>query len=252
MGGNSLMEGNWISGLNFIDNQRLGNQEILPQKISQNKGNNKYYFLPLILGLIGFFFQLWKHPKGWFTVFLLFLLTGIAIIVYLNQKPWEPRERDYAYAASFYAFAAWIGLGVYALYYAAKKMSFEQLKPVLTYGLGGSVFILGVQWLMDHNLAFGYSLVYVSVISLLLFSLMILLGKYVKKGVLHIGVPFMLCMIIPTLMAFENWDDHNRSNRSTARDSAYNYLMSCDYNAILFTNGDNDTSLCGTFKKLKG
>ena len=241
MGGNTLMEGNWISGLNFIDNQRLGNQTILPQKISQNKGNNKYYFLPLILGLIGFFFQLWKHPKGWFTVFLLFLLTGIAIIVYLNQKPWEPRERDYAYAASFYAFAAWIGLGVYALYYAAKKMSFEQLKPVLTYGLGGSVLILGVQWVMGNNLAFGYSLVYLSTITLALFALMILIGKHVKKGVLHIGIPFVLCMIIPTLMAFENWDDHDRSNRSTARDSAYNYLMSCDYNSILFTNGDNDT-----------
>ena len=241
MGGNALMEGNWISGLNFIDNQRLGNQEILPSKITQNKGNNKYYYLPLILGLIGFFFHLWKHPKGWFTVFLLFLLTGIAIIVYLNQKPWEPRERDYAYAASFYAFAAWIGLGVYALYYAAKKMSLEQLKPVFIYGLGGSAFILFIQWVMDNNLAFGYTMVYMAVVATLLLILMIFLGKYIQKGILHIGVPFAICMIVPLLLAFENWDDHDRSNRSTARDSAYNYLMSCDYNAILFTNGDNDT-----------
>ena len=241
MGGNHLMEGNWLSGVDFIDNQRLGNQEALPIKTSENKGYNRYYFLPLILGLIGFFFQLWKHPKGWFTVFLLFLLTGIAIVIYLNQKPWEPRERDYAYAASFYAFAAWIGLSVYALYYAAKKMSFKQLKPVLTYGLGGSVVILGIQYVMEHNMAFGFSLVYLSGISISLFALMILLRKYLKKGLYYAGIPFVLCMTVPTLLAFENWDDHDRSNRSTARDFAHNYLMSCDYNAILFTNGDNDT-----------
>ncbi|MBM78064.1 MAG: hypothetical protein CL846_06240 [Crocinitomicaceae bacterium] len=240
MGGNSLMEGNWISGINFIDNQRLGNQDILPLKISENKGHNKYYYLPLILGLIGMFFQIWKHPKGWFTVFLLFLLTGIAIVFYLNQKPWEPRERDYAYAASFYAFAIWIGLGVYALYYAAKEISFNQIKPVALYALGGSALITVVQSAGDSQ-AFGLSLLFISVVSVLLFALMILIRKYLKNGTIYVGLAFSLGMVVPAILAVQNWDDHDRSNRSTARDSAHNYLMSCDYNAILFTNGDNDT-----------
>ena len=130
-GASKILEGNWLSGLNFIDNQRLGPQETLSNDIKLNKGYNRYYMLPLILGLIGFLFHLIKSPKGWFVVFLLFLLTGIAIVIYLNQKPAEPRERDYAYAASFYAFAVWIGLGVWALFDFARSANFKQLKKVI-------------------------------------------------------------------------------------------------------------------------
>ena len=129
-GSGKILEGNWLTGLDFIDDQRLGPQEGLSDDIRLNKGYNRYFMLPLILGLIGFLYQLFKHPKGWFVVFLLFLLTGIAIVIYLNQKPGEPRERDYAYAASFYAFAVWIGLGIWSLFDFAKNANFEHLKKL--------------------------------------------------------------------------------------------------------------------------
>ena len=110
--------GNWISGIPFIDNLRLGNQNYLPDELKNNKGNNKFYMLPLLLGLIGIFWQAYRGKKGirqFWVVFFLFFMTGIAIVLYLNQTPQQPRERDYAYAGSFYAFAIWIGLGVAAI-----------------------------------------------------------------------------------------------------------------------------------------
>ena len=113
--------GNWISGIPFIDNIRIGNQELLPDAF-KNNATNKFYFLPLILGLIGLLFHVKRNGKDAWVVFLLFLLTGLAIVVYLNQYPNQPRERDYAYAGSFYAFAIWIGLGVMAI--AEKTASF--------------------------------------------------------------------------------------------------------------------------------
>ena len=144
-GSGKILEGNWLTGLDFIDDQRLGPQEGLSDDIRLNKGYNRYFMLPLILGLIGFLYQLFKHPKGWFVVFLLFLLTGIAIVIYLNQKPGEPRERDYAYAASFYAFAVWIGLGIWSLFDFAKNASFVHLKKLAMYTFGGSALILLAQ-----------------------------------------------------------------------------------------------------------
>ena len=109
--GNTL-HGNWISGIDFIDNARLGDQSLVPEWIRNNQGRNVYFGLPLLLGLMGFIFQYRKDRKNFFVVLTLFVLTGIAIVVYLNQSPMQPRERDYAYAGSFYAFAIWIGLGV--------------------------------------------------------------------------------------------------------------------------------------------
>ena len=118
-----ITKGNWISGIPFIDNAMLGDQSLLPTELKENKGHNVYYFLPLLLGIIGIVWQCGKRDKdgkakGWesFTLtFLLFFLTGLAIVIYLNQTPYQPRERDYAYAGSFYAFCIWIGLGVLAL-----------------------------------------------------------------------------------------------------------------------------------------
>tara|TARA_B100001093_G_scaffold160608_1_gene152936 strand:+ start:192 stop:4415 length:4224 start_codon:yes stop_codon:yes gene_type:complete len=241
-GGNGkILDGNWLSGLNFLDNQRLGDQSNLSDDIKLNKGYNRYFMLPLILGLIGLFYQLYKHPKGWFVVFLLFLLTGIAIVLYLNQKPAEPRERDYAYAASFYAFAVWIGLGVWALFDIGRSITFSQLKKVTLYTLGGSLLVLLVQFMAGNGTVFGLSLTYMCVLSLTVFALMFWLGNKYKKSPILAYVPILLGLVVPGILAFENWDDHDRSNRSTARDFAANYLNSCDYNAILFTNGDNDT-----------
>jgi tetratricopeptide (TPR) repeat protein len=177
--------GNWISGINFIDKWRLGDQSDLPASM-KNPARARFYFLPLILGLLGFFFQLGRSKKDTWVVFMLFFMTGLAIIIYLNQTPMQPRERDYAYAGSFYAFAIWIGLGVLSLYEGVQK------------------------WMKNKTVA----AIAVTVISLLL---------------------------VPAIMAKEGWHGHDRSGKYAARDFARMYLESCAPNAILFTNGDNDT-----------
>jgi hypothetical protein len=179
------MNGNWISGIKFIDNSLIGSQNKLPEDLKNKPSRNTYYFLPLLLGLFGLLFQLQRDTKNFWVVMFLFVLTGIAIVLYLNQKPFEPRERDYSYAGSFYAFSIWIGLGVLSLYESLGK----KMKHPVTAGLVTAVCFL----------------------------------------------------LVPGILAAENWDDHNRSGRYTARDIAYNYLNSCEKNAILFTNGDNDT-----------
>lgn len=184
-GHGDVLSGNWLSGINFIDSARLGDQSDLPAKYANNKARNTYYFLPLLLGLLGAFFHYHRNKKDMWVVSLLFIMTGIAIVVYLNQYPHQPRERDYAYAGSFYAFAIWIGLGVLAIPELLKK------------------------WLPYTSTAIA-----ASVLSLFL---------------------------VPGVMANENWDDHDRSNRYTARDFGANYLNSCEDNGIIFTNGDNDT-----------
>lgn len=187
-GHGGILHGNWLSGISFIDNARLGDQSNLPARFANNKARNTYYFLPLILGLLGIFFQYNKGTKGkrqlW-VVFLLFVMTGLAIVVYLNQYPHQPRERDYAYAGSFYAFAIWIGLGVLAIAEGLKKY-------------------------MPHTVAAGAA----GIVSLVL---------------------------VPGIMAVENWDDHDRSERYTARDLGANYLKTLQPEGIIFTNGDNDT-----------
>jgi len=184
-GHGNYTSGNWISGIKPLDAARLGSQDHLPPSIKENNAYNRYYFLPLIIGLIGAFWHFKRNQKDAGVVGLLFFFTGIAIVLYLNQNPLQPRERDYAYAGSFYAFAIWIGLGVAAIA--------EWLKPKLSATTGG---------------------VLATVICLL---------------------------AAPVLMAEENWDDHNRSEKTTTRDFAIDYLESCAPNAILFTYGDNDT-----------
>ena len=114
-GSGEIEHGNWITGIPFIDNLLVGNQEFLPQDLKNNKGHNVFYCLPLLLGLIGLFWQAYHSQRGiqqFWVVFFLFFMTGIAIVLYLNQTPAQPRERDYAYAGSFYAFAIWVGMGV--------------------------------------------------------------------------------------------------------------------------------------------
>jgi hypothetical protein len=184
-GHGDIMNGNWISGINFIDSARLGDQTSLPDSLKNNKGRNTYYFLPLLLGLLGAFYHYKRHQRDFWVVMLLFIMTGLAILVYLNQYPHQPRERDYAYAGSFYAFAIWIGLGVAAL--------------------------------ID------------------------ILKRRIPETVSAAGVTVVSLFLVPGIMASENWDDHDRSNRYTARDLGANYLESCENNAVIFTNGDNDT-----------
>lgn len=194
----SLIDGNWISGISFIDDARLGPQDKLPAHVKNNNARNVYYCLPLILGLIGLVYHYRKHNRDFMVVLLLFFFTGLAIVIYLNQKPLEPRERDYAYAASFYAFAIWIGLGVLAIFDALRKN--QSVNKDATTATSGKN----------------------------------------EKG-LAIAITTVLLVLVPGIMATQNWDDHDRSNRYGARDMAKNYLESCEKNAILFTHGDNDT-----------
>lgn len=186
-GHGEIDRGNWITGFKFIDNKLVGDQDTLPSELRDNKGRNVYYMLPLILGIIGIFFLLSSGKEGkhqFWIIMLLFFLTGIAIVIYLNQTPYQPRERDYAYAGSFYAFSIWIGLGVLGLIRAVEK--------------------------------------------------------YLPKTVSAIVVS-VACLLVPIQMAGQNWDDHDRSNRYAARDFGHNYLASTEPNAIIFSNGDNDT-----------
>ena len=179
--------GHWLSGIGFLDGLRLGSQENLPSDLKNNKARNTYFFLPLLLGIIGLVFQISKNPKHFWVLFIFFMFTGLAIQFYTNPYIFQPRERDYSLVGSFYIFCIWIGIGVYGLYDEFKKLlSAKIAAPAIT----------------------------------------------------------VLCLIaVPFLMAFQNWDDHDRSGRFTAQSTAKAYLDSCqeDAGAILFTIGDNDT-----------
>lgn len=183
----NVRDGNWISGVPFIDNWRLGDQRKLPESLTHNKARNKLYFLPLILGLFGMFFQFKRNRRHGIVVLLLFFFTGIAIILYLNQPLPQPRERDYSYVGSFYAFAIWIGLGVLSVYAFLKR-------------------------------------------------------SIIPNGKLSAIIAGTVCLLaVPLLMSCQEWDDHDRHQKTLARDIAEDYLNSCDKNTILFTGGDNDT-----------
>ena len=138
-----LEHGNWITGFSFIDNALYGDQSLLPQSLRENKGHNVFYCLPLLLGLLGLFWQAYRGEKGirqFWVVFFLFFMTGLAIVLYLNQTPGQPRERDYAYAGSFYAFAIWIGLGVAAIAKWLEKLLKQ--KPALAAAVASFLGIL--------------------------------------------------------------------------------------------------------------
>ena len=181
-----IMTGNWESGIDFIDHWRLGDQSDAPAYLKENKAKNHYYMLPLLLGIIGIFFQFARDKRGSWLTFLMFFMTGIAVVIYLNQPPYQVRERDYAYAGSFYSFSIWIGLAVAAVY----------------------------SWIRE---------------------------KAPKADVAAASAVTVLLLGVPALMAAENWDDHDRSNRYTAVEMAKNYLNSVGENGILVTHGDNDT-----------
>jgi hypothetical protein len=238
-GHGGILDGNWLSGVKAIDSQRLGNQDQLPPSLTENRGYNRFYLLPLLLGVIGLVHQLMRHLRDWTVVMLLFFFTGFAIVIYLNQTPYQPRERDYAYVGSFYAFAIWIGLGVYALYDAARSLKQRELGMAVgaTLGLGAVKYIL--EWDGDHSMS--YALLYMGAVGGGALALFFLLGKTVKQDTLHGVLATLVGLVVPAVMVADGWDDHDRSVRKPARDLAHNYLESCAPNAILFTNGDNDT-----------
>lgn len=242
-GHGDAMRGNWVSGISAIDNARLGDQgEMSPYFTHENPSNNHFFFLPLILGFIGLVFHAARAPKDAFVVFLGFLFTGLAIVVYLNQKPFEPRERDYAYAASFYFFAIWIGMGVYALYEAFKGFNKQEFGRIGAFagGIGLIFLIMNATVGIDGASLLSWLLVVGGSMALLfLFSF---IGKALKKNEAQGAITATaLTFIVPLIMGVQGWDDHDRSLKTSARDLAMNYLNSCADNGIIFTNGDNDT-----------
>ena len=240
-GHGGIADGNWYTGIKAIDAQRLGNQDQLPGSMTGNKGMNKLFLLPLILGLIGLVYQLVRHVQDWSIVLLLFFFTGIAIVIYLNQTPYQPRERDYAYVGSFYAFAIWIGLGVFALYDAARSLTRKEI----LYGVGGTLALGVLKFLVesiggdDH--AVSYSIFVIGAVAGLALGVMHGLGLGLRNDRLSAIAATLIGLIVPVVMVRAEWDDHNRQGRTPARDLAEDYLQSCAPNAILFTNGDNDT-----------
>ncbi|MEZ4757398.1 MAG: DUF2723 domain-containing protein [Flavobacteriales bacterium] len=238
-GHGNIMEGNWLTGIKAIDAQRLGNQDQLPSSMTENRAFNKLFLLPMILGLIGLFYQLYRDVRDWTVVLLLFFFTGVAIVIYLNQTPYQPRERDYAYVGSFYAFAIWIGLGVYALFDAVRALDQRSLLKVLglAFGLGALKYLL--EWDGDHSVS--YSILYISSVGGGMVGLFHFLGKVLPNRTAMGALATLVGLVVPAIMVAEGWDDHDRSTRTPARDLASNYLESCAPNAILFTNGDNDT-----------
>lgn len=184
-GQGELTQGNWLSGISWIDSLRLGSQQNLPDEMKNNPGRNTYYFLPLLLGLIGLYFHYKNDLKNFGMLALLFLIMSIGLVVYLNEIPQTPRERDYVFVSSFYVFCIWIGLAIPAIHEWISKFFKNKMALVLTITFG------------------------------------VLAG--------------------PFILITQNYNDHDRSGRTSARDLARNYLESCEPNAILFTHADNDT-----------
>ncbi|MEM7161614.1 MAG: DUF2723 domain-containing protein [Bacteroidota bacterium] len=240
-GHGGLLEGNWLSGVDFIDERRIGSQNDLPSSMTRNKGYNRFFFIPLILGIIGLFYQLYRDHKNWLVVFLLFILTGLAIVIYLNQYPMQPRERDYAFVGSFYAFAIWIGLGVFALYDAAKNLSMKKLTVGAGIALGFVAIAAFRDLVIGNNMFLSAALLFLFGTAFIVMNLMVFLGQKVENNTFIAYLVTFLGLLAPAIMLAEGWDDHNRSKRKTAVDFASNYLETCEPNAILFTNGDNDT-----------
>ena len=182
----TILHGNWLSGITALDEAYLGPQSDLPSEMANNPARNRYFFLPFVLGLLGLIYQLNRDQKNFSVVMWLFIMMGIALVVYFNTCPSEPRERDYVYAGSFYAFCIWIGLGVLAI------------RDIMGYVLG-------------------------------------------RDAKLTATLATVIALGVPTLLAAENWDDHDRSGRTMARDIGWNYLQSLPENAIVINYGDNDT-----------
>jgi len=240
-GHGSFTQGNWISGIDSIDEQRIGNQDELTEVAKANKGYNRFYYLPLLLGLIGLIFHAIRDPRQFLVVAALFVLTGMAIVVYLNQYPFQPRERDYAFVGSFYAFAIWIGLGVYAMFEWARKADVQSFVRVLGGSAAAAVVLYATEMVSGGPHALSASIAFMAGVVAVLMGIGWLLNAMSVKESLRAQTMLALALAVPCLMATEGWDDHSRANRRTGVDFAKNYLDSLEENAILFTNGDNDT-----------
>ena len=237
-------DGNWISGISFIDNARLGDQSKLPSSIKDKPGTNKLFLIPFLLGIVGAVYHFIRDRKDWIVTFLLFFFTGIAIVIYLNQAGGQPRERDYAFAGSFYAYAIWIGLAVVAFVRLAReqaeKLSFNN---VLVYGSIATFLITLMSCLPGSGTGVVVSCIAVTAIYAVLTTALTYAVRAVGKTSLRTAglASTLICLIAPIIMGAQEWNDHDRSRKTLAPDIARDYLVGCPKNAILFTFGDNDT-----------
>jgi hypothetical protein len=239
-------DGNWVSGISVIDNMRLGDQSKMPESLQHNKAKNHLFLIPFLLGVFGCVYHFMKDRRDWIISFLLFFFTGLAIVLYLNQPGNQPRERDYAYAGSFYAYAIWIGLSVLGFVRLARERADKlTLRTVFIYG-GLAVFF--VTLLSNTNTTGGPAfltailagLVYVVVTGIIYFLVRLASGDG-SRAMAATALSFLLCLSAPVVMGSQEWNDHDRSKKTLAPSMAKDYLESCAKDAILFTFGDNDT-----------
>lgn len=234
-------DGNWITGISVIDNLMYGDQSKMPDSLKNNKAHNTLFALPFILGIIGMFYQYHKNKKDFLVTLLLFFFTGFAIVLYLNQAGNQPRERDYAYTGSCYAFAVWIGLSV--LYFV--DMATAWSKKLQSDMLVGAGIVTAILCVMGGVSGFGLTF---GLVSLLIFAMLLAVAfgvpfilKNIKDQMAIAAITCVITLLVPILMVGQEWDDHDRSKKQLARDLARDYLESCAPNAILFSFGDNDT-----------
>ncbi|HRF76920.1 MAG TPA: DUF2723 domain-containing protein [Chitinophagales bacterium] len=234
-------DGNWVTGIEAIDKTKNEQLEEVPPSLKNVLTHNNYYMLPFILGIMGMVYQLRKDKRGFAVVLTLFLFMGIMNIINMNQPPTEPRERDYAQVGAFFAFAIWIGFGIGAIIDLAKNFKSKTIQEYVLYSalILLSMFFLGLTMYSFTN--FLMISAYLIIVMLLMGGIAYVINNAMKKEMALAVVAFLLCIPAPFLMASQGWDDHNRSDRTFARDIARNYLESCPPNAILFTQGDNDT-----------
>lgn len=245
-GSSNKRDGNWITGFSFIDNTRLGDQQMMPASLQHNKAKNKLYLLPFILGIVGCVFQFLRNRKDWVVNFLLFMLTGIAVVIYLNQPGNQPRERDYAYVGSFYAFAIWIGLAVVGFVRMAKEKEDKFTFTNLLIGGSALTFLITLMSAAPGDFkgmvlsSLMVTVVFAAATAALTYAIRAIASNGKNEKILNIATT-VVCMIAPIIMAQQTWDDHDRSEKTLAPDLAKDYLESCAPNAIIFTFGDNDT-----------
>jgi len=239
-------DGNWITGISFLDNKRLGDQSRLPDSIKHNKAHNTLFLLPFILGIVGCVYQFLRNRTDWVVTFLVFFITGIGIVLYLNQPGNQPRERDYAYVGSFYAFAIWIGLAVVGFVRMAREK--EDKQTLLNTIVYGSVLSLAIGLMSSSPSTSGDALftgIMFGILYAVVTSAIIFLVRAVSSGGQNAKIANIVTaavtIVVPIIMAQQEWDDHDRSKKELARDIAKDYLESCAKNAVLFTFGDNDT-----------
>jgi hypothetical protein len=237
-------DGNWQTGISFIDKQMLGDQSTLPDSLKENKANNKLYLLPFLLGILGCVYHFIKKKNDWVVSFLLFFFTGIAIGLFLNMPGNQPRERDYAFVGSFYAFAIWIGLAVTALVKLTREIKQNSFNTIVYGGVLTLLISIFSMMYLPGPAVIKASVMIAAIYAILAAGLPALLKAISSKGangrIINIAAA-AICMLAPILMANQEWDDHDRSKKTLARDDAKNYLESCAPNAILFCFGDNDT-----------